>query len=567
MKTSDMKSIDEIDLSPKSGKQYWVNCHREWREEFIYFLMVDRFHDSNPRQTLQFGTRHSGFGNSAQLGKWCGGTIRGIIDHLDYINTLGCTALWLSPVFGNNPDTYHGYAIENYLEVDERFGSKRDLEELVERAHSLEIRVFLDIVLHHGGDNWQYPGDQDYYYNQGMEFPLDNWRYPDRPIPIELRRPEMYGRKGQIRHFDEFPETREGDFIHLKAFRNDDSQEALRVQQLLIDIHCYWIRELDVDGFRLDAVKHMGKASIRRFSSRVREYAYSLGKRNFFLFGELVGADDMANEYIGPMALTPSDRNVYYGLDSVLDFQLYYVLEGVIKGRESPEKLIERYKALQKNALRRGESGEFLVTFLDNHDQVGHDFKQRFGYDATPEQIIAGVAFLLCALGTPCLYYGTEQGLDGHGQGDRFVRESLFDPDDSTRNILNPESAIYEAIARLAKFRKENRALRFGRMFIRETSPDGIHFKLPDCDECTLAFSRVLHDQETLYVFNSSPSHPKEEYIRVGAPSGTSPRRMEPVYGLDHAVDIESTDPENGDTFFIQIHLNPMQLIILHNVQ
>ncbi|MBU1822436.1 MAG: alpha-amylase, partial [Bacteroidetes bacterium] len=151
--------------------------------------------------------------------------------------------------------------------------------------------------------------------------------------------------------------------------------------------------------------------------------------------------------------------------------------------------------------------------------------------------------------------------------GDQFVRECLFDPDDNTSNILNTESAIYEAIARLAKFRIENRALRFGRMFVREISSDGIHFKLPDCNQCTLAFSRVLHDQETLYVFNSSTSHPKGDYIRVGTPSGTSPRQMKPIYGLDHSVDIRSTDTESGNTFFIQLSLNPTQLIILHNVQ
>ena len=99
-----MKSIKDIDLSPKPGKKYWVNCHREWREEFIYFLLVDRFHDNNIRHSIEFDTRHSGFGDSEQLTKRCGGTIRGIFNHLDYIRNLGCTAIWLSPVFKNNPE-------------------------------------------------------------------------------------------------------------------------------------------------------------------------------------------------------------------------------------------------------------------------------------------------------------------------------------------------------------------------------------------------------------------------------------------------------------------------------
>lgn len=120
-----MKSINEIDLKPKPGKIYGSNCHREWREEFIYFVLIDRFHDSRKRYPLEFADRHHGFGEEYELKQRCGGTLRGIINHLHYIRDLGCTAIWLSPVFKTNPESYHGYAIENYLEVDERWGYPR----------------------------------------------------------------------------------------------------------------------------------------------------------------------------------------------------------------------------------------------------------------------------------------------------------------------------------------------------------------------------------------------------------------------------------------------------------
>ncbi len=136
-----MTSVHEIDLSPKPGKEYWINCHRKWREEFIYFLMVDRFHDSHKRHSAAFEVRHSGFGDAGQLEKQCGGTLRGITENLDYIKNLGCTAIWLSPVFKNNPESYHGYAIENYLEIDERFGTKADLEALIDKAHGYDRDV------------------------------------------------------------------------------------------------------------------------------------------------------------------------------------------------------------------------------------------------------------------------------------------------------------------------------------------------------------------------------------------------------------------------------------------
>ena len=558
-----MKSIKDIDLRPKEGKKYWNNCHREWREEFIYFLLVDRFHDSKKRRPLEFRDKHHGFGEEHELQQSCGGTLRGVMNHLHYIKDLGCTAIWLSPIFKNNPEAYHGYAIEDFLEIDPRWGTKEDLAELVDMAHRLDMRVFLDIVLHHSGDNWSYPGGYDYYYHNGEQFPLERWRYDEGPSPIELRNPDLYNRKGQIRNFDTYPETQDGDFFRLKTFRNDDSSEALYVQDLLITTHCYWIKETDVDGFRLDAVKHIGPESISRFCSYIREYAYSLGKRNFFLFGELLGGEETYNRYIGPKtAVSFEDQNLYYGLNSVLDFPLYYMLEGVIKGKDSPGKLIERYESLQRNALNRGEYGEYLVTFLDNHDQIGETIKQRFGYNASPEQVIAGVGFLLCALGTPCIYYGTEQGLDGCGNSDTFIRESMFNLHDYNTNLFNQQSSIYKGIASIAGLRKTIPALKFGRMYMRKTSSDGNHFHFPHCEKCTLAFSRVLFNEEVVVVCNTSVSETKEEFIEIDYRINKNSTHLKALYGIEHCVEILKAK-DGSKRRFIRLYLKPKQFIIL----
>jgi len=556
-----MKSVHEIDLTPKAQKQYWKNCHREWREEFIYFLMVDRFHDDHDREPEETQIRHHGFGKPDELQNICGGTLKGIINHLDYIHELGCTALWLSPVFENNPESYHGYAIENYLEVDGRFGTNGELEELVDKAHALDMRVFLDIVLHHSGNNWSYPNGLPYYYYQGAQFPFEGWRYDNRPIPIELRDLNLYNCKGSIRNYDIYPETRDGDFMELKTFRNDDSPEALYVQDMLIKIHCYWMREVDIDGFRLDAVKHMGELATSRFCSHVREYAYKLGKRNFFFFGELVGPEDMYNRYIGPKTSTSVDhKTIYYGLNSVLDFPLYHVLSDVILGIASPEKLIERYESLRKTASDRGEYGEFLVTFLDNHDQVGQSIKHRFGKEALPEQIIGGVSFLLCALGTPCIYYGTEQGLDGSGEGDWGVREAMFRLEDKTTNVLDTNSSIYKGISKVAHLRKERSCLKFGRMYICKVSTDGIYFHFPDCKECLLAFSRVLYDEELVIAYNISSTEIHEEFVTVGK-RGMDDFRF--IHGDTGKIQVETNT--EGTKHFIRLRLNPMQFVILSN--
>jgi hypothetical protein len=102
-------SIQQIDLSPIPGKNYF-NMEREWREEFIYFLMVDRFHDATARTPILRRGRTLGI---ATPDDFYGGKIKGITDHLVYIAGLGCTAIWLSPIFENNPGAYHGYNINN----------------------------------------------------------------------------------------------------------------------------------------------------------------------------------------------------------------------------------------------------------------------------------------------------------------------------------------------------------------------------------------------------------------------------------------------------------------------
>jgi len=503
--------------------------------------------------------RRSGYGTQEQLNKVCGGTLQGIISHLEYIHQLGCTAIWLSPLFENNPGSYHGYAIQNYLAVDSRFGTKEDLEILVDKAHALDMRVFLDIVLHHSGNNWYYPGDVPYYYYQGAVFPFGGWRMENRPIPVELRDPDLYGRRGRIRNFEAFPETRDGDFSDLKAFIFDDSPRSLWLQDLLVKIHCYWICEVDIDGFRVDAVKHMSEIAISRFCSSVREFAYKMGKKNFFFFGELVGPEYMYSNYIGPKTpVSVNEKVIYYGLNSVLDFPLHHILPDVILGKASPVRLIERYEALREHALHRGEFGEFLVTFLDNHDQVGQSLKRRFGKDANIDQIVAGVGFLLCALGTPCIYYGTEQGFDGIGSGDAAVREAMFDLDGDTSNCLCIDSAIYKGIAQIAHLRKTSRILKFGRMYMRPISSDRIHFQLPSCSECLLAFSRVLFDDEILVAYNTSVTSEKLEYVQV---ENGRAKSFKFLFGDNGDVQVHST--EDRKTNYVELKVRPLQFVIL----
>jgi alpha-amylase len=553
-------SVDEIDLAPLGGKVYF-NVDREWREEFIYFLMVDRFHDSSQRAP------GAGLGRSQGIqvaDDFYGGTIKGITRNLDYIAGLGCTAIWLSPIFENNPGAYHGYNVNNYLAVDPHFGTKEDLVELVETAHRRNppMRIILDVVINHSGDNWAYPGDFPYYYSNNQEFPLDRWRRADRPVPTELRNPSLYHRRGQIHSsagWDTPPENQFGDIVTLKDFANDDDDAGSELINILIKAHCYWIREADVDGFRVDAVKHMSEVASARFCSNIREYAYSLGKQGFYLFGEVASTDEsLLDRYLGPnTSRQDGNRTVFFGLDSVLDFRLAESLAPVIKGFRGPEALFDRLEAQRHRALNRGEIGRYLVTFIDNHDSFWQP-GGRFANGAPDMQVVAGIGYILCALGTPCIYYGTEQGFQGSG-GDGQMRESMFDRNSPGTNLLNPQCDIYRRISAIAAVMRSCEALRFGRMYFREISGDGVHFGLPFGHEYTLAFSRILYPNEVLVAYNVS-HQARSDCVIVDAALHKPGDTMRFLYGKLGTTTVKQAS--NG-ALYVRLDLDPLQFVIL----
>ncbi len=563
--------VADLDLSPIPGKVYF-NTEREWREEFIYFLLVDRFHDDQIRHATPQTARSEGIPTGKSF---YGGKLRGITNNLAYIAGLGCTAIWLSPVFENNPDAYHGYNINNYLDVDPHFGTKQDLIDLVDAAHSFTLngkpwpmRVILDVVINHSGDNWSYPGDFPYYYSNDQRFDFGAWRRADRPIPNDLRDPEGYHRKGQITQYgyDRYPERQHGDINSLKDYANDDDPIGSKVINALIQSHCYWMREADVDGFRVDAVKHMGELACSIFSSGVREYAYSLGKRDFFLFGEVATPeDDLLDRYIGQnTSKQDGGKTVFFGLDSVLDFRLAEGIYGdadnaplrdVLLGNKGPQTLFNRLEAQRNRALNRGEIGRYLVTFVDNHDlfwQTG-----RFGSLADDDQIIGAVGFLLCALGTPCLYYGTEQGFSGHGSSDEVIREAMFDSATAGRNLLNTSCRIYTEIAKIAAVMRTQQPLRFGRMYYREISGDGVNFGLPYGSDYTLALSRMLYGREILVAYNVSSS-PRSDRVVVDFNFHQPGDQLQFLYGGTGSVPVAGTVVRN-----VQLNLAPRQFVIL----
>jgi glycosidase len=561
-------SLTQIDLSPLPGKSYF-NCEREWREEFIYFLMTDRFQDSKARVPVTGAGRSVGV---AAGNDFYGGTIAGVKNNLAYIAGLGCTAIWLSPVLEAN--SYHGYDINNYLDIDPNFGTKQDLVDLVAAAHSFTkdgkpwpMRIIMDVVINHSGDNWGYPGNVAWYYSGGQQFPFGSWHRQDRPLPEELKNPDYYHRRGEMSNYDTSPENQLGDISSLKDYENDDDAIGSEVINALIMVFCYWIREADVDGFRMDAVKHMGPVACSRFCSNVREYAYALGKRGFFLFGEVASpTDDLYNSYLGPnTSVQVGDETVFFGLNSVLDFRLAEGVFGdannaslptILKGQNGPQGLFNRLDLQLNRALNRGELGRYLVTFVDNHDSFWQP-TGRYANGATDAQVIGAIGFILCVLGTPCIYYGTEQGFSGNG-GDTQMREAMFDKTDTT-SLLNTNCMIYKEIAAIAGVMRSNETLRFGRMYYRDISVGGGGFGMPFGSEYTLALSRMLYSVEVLVAYNVSGAARMDSVI-VDATLHVAGSTMTYLYGGTGTVEVQQAA---SGACFVMLPLAGYQFVVL----
>jgi glycosidase len=387
----------------------------------------------------------------------------------------------------------------------------------------LGLYVILDIVLNHTGDVFAYvcdPGESDCTSSQGSQAdfralarPIEwrdaqgnaraDWpdvatianRSPDALVwPSELQNNDWLRRQGMPAPGGD---DTVGDFASLKQFRTD--RPAL--QQFLIRAYQYVIARFDIDGYRIDTLRYLKNGLPLLFGNSIREFALSIGKKNFFTFGEvLVGdAEEEIARFIGRTTTEGTDM---VGVDAALDYPLYFDLKPAVKGFVPPSAIAGMYafrKQEEADVLSsHGDATRYFVTFLDNHD-----VKERIRYadPANPtrydDQVTLGIACLFSLPGIPCLYYGTEQGLHGAGS-DPAVREALWGGPGFGQNAV-----YYQHISKIAATRRASPALRYGRFYFRPISGDGQHFGVSTFLNGTLAFSRILMDQEVVVVANT----------------------------------------------------------------
>jgi glycosidase len=562
----------------------------DWRDCWIYFLMIDRFNnpDASPNSTRAtpplawdriYGYRQ-------------GGTFKGVQAQLAYIEALGPRAIWLSPVLKNPKPAdweynYHGYATQDFLAVDERFASdgtrataERELAELVEEAHARGLHVILDIVLNHAARVFDYlygggvvpvfddqavldaPLGQEppIRWLNGYGQPRSDWQdtlppastlSPDDAVwPVDLQRKEFFRRRGKKRT-DTAPPGGfvRGDFESMRQLvveydAQPPGQEGLRerygrwpVLSVLVRAYQYLIARYDIDGFRLDTVKYVAPEAVETFGNAIREFALSVGKQNFFTFGEIADRDEAT---IARFVGRNSTQIEGFGIDAALDFPLFYSLTAAAKGRDGVERIREvfaaRKQAEQELLSSHGEAGRYFVSFLDNHDQ-----HERFNHpDTPPQQVTLGLAALFSLQGIPCLYYGTEQGLNG--TKDASGRPQLGSPESVREALWGREGAfaanqpLYRTIQVLAGLRRDEPALRYGRLYFREVSGNGQDFGQSRGVGGVLAFSRILGDREVLVVANTNHDQPFAGFVVVDSDLSRQARAMRVAYSnLDTA--------------------------------
>ena len=562
-----------IDAQTAAGRAPFPSPN-DWRECWIYFLMLDRF--NRPGQPPQ-GTWNRRFDFRQ------GGTFKGVQAQLGYLEQLGAKAIWLSPVLKNSqPDwqfNYHGYGAQDFLNLDERFASdgtlataERELTELIDAAHARGIYIILDIVLNHSARVFDYVRPQGVVSSfadgavmngafgteppvqwlNGFGFPRADWQdrldpaallsADDAVWPSDLQNHLFFRRRGS--KLTDAPGDRgfvPGDFGDMRqlAVEYDASppgQEQLRarygvnpVLNILIQSCAYLIARYDLDGFRIDTVKYVHPKAIETFGNAIREFALSIGKSNFFTFAEVYDNEEIIAKFTGRNGGSGDG----YGVDAALDFPLFYKLPPVAKGFEDVttiRKVFQDRKNQEQELLSsHGEAGRFFVSFLDNHDQ-----HERIQHPLTPpEQVTLALGLLFTLQGIPCLYYGTEQGLsgtvDGSGQPDLGANESSREALWGKPNAFDTAAAVFQQIRKLSDLRRREPPLQYGRLYFREVSGNGSDFGHSFGAGGMVAFSRILYNREIVVAANTGrlPFHGS---VLVDRDLNATPRQMRIAY-------------------------------------
>jgi glycosidase len=466
-----------------------------WRAQSIYQIITDRFFDGDTSNDKVENT----YGPTNPTGVH-GGDFSGIEQKLDYIKSLGATAIWISPIVLNTEGQFHGYSAWNFYQVAPHWGSISNLQHMVQAAHARGLLVIDDIVVNHGGDlvtgtgsgypNYNFPtGYTLKYVNSSKTYPA--------PFNLSTTNPvltNIFHNYGNIGNFGDSTQTILGWLSGLNDFRT----ETPYVRSNMAAIYQYWIGQIGFDGFRVDTALEVETGFWQNFCPAIHGYAATNGNTNFFMFAEV---DNNSDSIVGPF--TGSEGGGPFKFDSDVDYPLHNVINSVFAaGTGNTAQIDNHYSAVASDYDPACQMQ--LVTFLDNHDNPR--FLSTSEANGNTNALTTALAFLYTSRGIPCLYYGTEQGFDGttdpNDREDMFAGQfkdgsggsvvQLASPGVDNFNMTHP---LFLWVARLNNFRRLYPALTLGSHVSRWNNSSGPGL---------FAYSRILNQQEAFVVFNTA---------------------------------------------------------------
>ena len=453
----------------------------------IFLITPDRFANGNPSNDIIEGLNETKIDRTDGYARH-GGDLRGIINHLDYIEDLGYTAVWPTPVLMNDMfrGSYHGYAITDYHKVDPRFGTLEDYKELSIKLKEKGMKLIMDQVANHCGLEHWWMKDlpfKDWVNNQvNYEKNIDNW---DWKSTINSNHRRTSNQDSYASEADKKGMT-DGWFV---AGMPDLNQRNPFMATYIIQNSIWWIETLELGGIRQDTYPYPDKNFMSDWAGAIME-EYP----NF----SIVGEEWSYNPLLVAYWQDGHDNKDGYksNLRSTMDFPMQKAIVDALNEDESWDKgLVKMYEGLANDFAYA--SPDDIMVFLDNHDKSR--LYTEVGEDITKAKMALG--YMLCMPRIAQVYYGTEILMnDTANPGDHGLIRTEFPGgwEDHTVNAFTREGltedqkSMQDFTKKVLNYRKSSKAIHEGKT---------IHFA-PDNGVYTLF--RILEDEVVAVIINKN---------------------------------------------------------------
>lgn len=444
----------------KVKKEYQLRARRPQKgaqgfssADVLYLVMPDRFANGDPGNDVVKTLRHQAEVNREDPNMRHGGDMKGILDHLDYIDSLGVTAVWVNPVLENDMPgkggSYHGYATTDYYRIDPRFGTNEEYCLLIDSLHSRGIKTVMDMIFNHSGS--AHPWIEDLpasdWLNFGGNYHQTNYRLSTITDPYASDYDKDISVDGWF--VEEMPDLNQKN-PHLMRYLSQNS--------------IWWIEESQIDGIRMDTYPYADERAMASWIDDVMKEYPDFNIVGECWFGDVAGVARWQSG--SPLSLaTGHDTN----LPTVMDFPLMIKsadLAPFVADTDPWNGLNKIYDHLALDYVYADPLK--VLRFLDNHDterviQQDIDSLQNWKQALT---------LLLTAPGIPQLYYGTELLMSGTRKGgDGMIRKDM--PGGFAGDTVNAflrsgrtplQNEAYDYIAAINKWRKGSKAAAEGKM-------------------------------------------------------------------------------------------------------